>query len=78
MTSRSAVFTSKVESAARACSIGDFNRALQLYDDAIIIDPNNHIIYSNRSAILCQLQRYTEAVHDAQRSLQINSTWPKV
>lgn len=36
------------------------------------------MLYSNRSAILCKLNRFQEALEDAERSYELNPEWVKV
>ena len=43
-----ALFLEKVRQSNSACQTGDFERAISLYSEAIAMDKNNHILYSNR------------------------------
>ena len=43
-----ALFLEKVRQSNAACQTGDFERAIALYSEAINMDKNNHILYSNR------------------------------
>ena len=43
-----ALFLEKVRQSNCACQTGDFERAISLYSEAIAMDKNNHILYSNR------------------------------
>ena len=52
--------------------------ALDVYNDAIRLDPLNHVLFANRSAILLKLDRHSGALADACKSLSINREWPKV
>ncbi|XP_050428822.1 tetratricopeptide repeat protein 28 isoform X2 [Adelges cooleyi] len=70
-------FMEKVRESNAACESGDYPRAIQLYTEALRHYPNNHILYSNRSAALLKTGRFTEALQDATRSRQINPNWPK-
>jgi tetratricopeptide (TPR) repeat protein len=70
-------FMEKVRESNSACESGDYARAIQLYTEALRHYPNNHILYSNRSAALLKLGRFTEALHDATCARQINPNWPK-
>ena len=46
-----ALFLEKVRQSNSACQAGDFDTAISLYSEAIAMDKNNHILYSNRSVI---------------------------
>ncbi|CAL4122644.1 unnamed protein product [Meganyctiphanes norvegica] len=50
--------------------------ALDLYNQAVVLDPSNHLIYSNRCAALTQLEEYQEALKDADRVLKLMPGWP--
>ena len=43
-----ALFLEKVRQSNSACQTGDFEKAISLYSEAIAMDKNNHILYSNR------------------------------
>ncbi|CAH1712106.1 tetratricopeptide repeat protein 28 [Aphis gossypii] len=70
-------FMEKVRESNAACESGDYARAIQLYSEALRHYPDNHILYSNRSAALLKLGRFTEALHDATCARQVNPSWPK-
>uniref|UniRef100_A0A914WR66 Uncharacterized protein n=1 Tax=Plectus sambesii TaxID=2011161 RepID=A0A914WR66_9BILA len=75
---RSIVFSARVEAAAKACNEGDFEAALLLYNDVVRIDPTNNVLYSNRSAILCKLGRFADALDDAHQAQTLKPGWAKV
>lgn len=54
-----------------------FEEALQHYSGGIAVDPDNHVLYSNRSAVLARLGRYQEALSDAERTVELKPDWPK-
>ena len=54
-----------------------FDEALQHYSDGIEVDPDNHVLYSNRSAVYARLGRYAEALSDAERTVGLKAGWPK-
>ncbi|VDM27112.1 unnamed protein product [Toxocara canis] len=68
---------SLVEEAAYAYSNGDLQRALHLYEQAVLIDSTNHVLFSNRAAILCRLARYEESLQQAEHSIRLNPHWAK-
>lgn len=42
-----------------------YPQALELYSHALQLDPQNYILYSNRSAVHIQLKNYELALSDA-------------
>lgn len=70
--------SSIIEQASTAYSKGELAKSLELYDQAILIDPNNNVLYANRSAILLKLNRVEEAISEATHAIQLDPTWPKV
>lgn len=68
----------KVQQSNEACQRGDFQEAVHLYTNALRADPQNCILYSNRSAALLKLGRHQEALDDAARACELNPKWPKV
>ncbi|VDP10374.1 unnamed protein product, partial [Soboliphyme baturini] len=74
---RAALFRKKIDEAAYACAKGDFEHVLNLYDEVVELDPTNHVLYSNRSAIQCKLGRYREAFADAVKSIECKPSWAK-
>ncbi|XP_048853351.1 tetratricopeptide repeat protein 28-like isoform X2 [Brienomyrus brachyistius] len=70
-------FMEKVRQSNEACQRGDFALAVQLYADALLADPQNCILYSNRSAALLKLGQYKAALEDAVKARQLNPKWPK-
>ncbi|KYQ88717.1 hypothetical protein DLAC_10740 [Tieghemostelium lacteum] len=51
----------------------NFESAIQLYSEAIQIDPKNNILFSNRSMCLNKLKRYEEALNDAEKAIKIEN-----
>ena len=73
-----AAFLEKVRQSNTACQNGDFPQAIQLYSEAIQLDPANHILYSNRSAAHIKLGQFSKALQDSVKAKQLNPEWPKV
>lgn len=73
-----AEFMEKVQQSNEACQRGDFHAAVQLYTNALEADPQNCILYSNRSAALLKLGQHQAALDDAEKACELNPKWPKV
>lgn len=54
-----------------------FEDAIAAYTEAIALDDKNHVLYSNRSAAYAKLLKYEEALQDAEKTVEVNPTWPK-
>ncbi|XP_038619156.1 tetratricopeptide repeat protein 28 [Tachyglossus aculeatus] len=72
-----AEFVEKVRQSNQACHDGDFHTAIVLYDEALGVDPQNCILYSNRSAAYMKTQQYDKALDDAIKARLLNPKWPK-
>ncbi|CAL5989342.1 Stress-induced_protein sti1 [Hexamita inflata] len=60
-----------------AAKAGDLPAAVKCYTEAIAIDPNNHVLYSNRSNIYGQQKNFQAALADAEKCIQINPKFGK-
>lgn len=47
------------------------------FTEAIEIDPENHILYSNRSAAYASKKDYEHALEDAEKTTQLKPDWAK-
>uniref|UniRef100_A0A3Q3IGG7 Uncharacterized protein n=1 Tax=Monopterus albus TaxID=43700 RepID=A0A3Q3IGG7_MONAL len=72
-----AEFMEKVQQSNEACQHGDFQAAVCLYSEALQADPQNCILYSNRSAALLKLGQHQAALGDAEKACELNPKWPK-
>ncbi|KAM9307256.1 tetratricopeptide repeat protein 28 [Pholidichthys leucotaenia] len=72
-----AEFLERVCRSNQACQQGEFELAVRLYTEALTADPQNCILYSNRSAAYLRLGQYSTAVDDAVKARLINPKWPK-
>eukprot|EP00850_Spirogloea_muscicola_P014647 SM000106S13995 [mRNA] locus=s106:378050:382571:- [translate_table: standard] len=60
-----------------AFSAGSFEDAARHFSDAIELAPDNHVLYSNRSAAYASMHKYGEALADAQRTVELRPDWGK-
>ncbi|XP_065063810.1 stress-induced-phosphoprotein 1-like [Rhopilema esculentum] len=56
---------------------GDFGKAIECYSEAIELCPKNHVLFSNRSAAFAKQEKYSEALVDAKRTVELNPQWGK-
>ena len=54
-----------------------YKEALDCYTKAIEIDPNDPILYSNRSAMHLNLAEYDQAITDAEKAISLKSDYAK-
>ncbi|KZV16564.1 hypothetical protein F511_11396 [Dorcoceras hygrometricum] len=54
-----------------------YNEAIELYTFAIALSAENAVYFCNRAAAYTQIHRYTEAVQDCLRSIEINPNYSK-
>ena len=78
MSSRRQVFLDIVRQSNVSCQTGDYPGAIRLYCEALKIDPNNHILYSNRSAAYIKMGQFSKALQDALKARDLNPKWAKV
>ncbi|GJP33784.1 hypothetical protein CLOM_g8867 [Closterium sp. NIES-68] len=55
----------------------NFLKAAALYTQAIKESPENHALYSNRSAAFLHLSKLTKALADAETTIKLNPSWEK-
>lgn len=61
----------------KAFSSGQFQEAIEHFTKAIEIDPQNHVLYSNRSASYASLKKFENALEDALKTTSIAPNWAK-
>jgi Tetratricopeptide repeat. len=47
------------------------------FSQALAIEPENHILYSNRSAVYTAQNEYQKALEDAEKAIEIKPDWSK-
>ena len=62
----------------KALQEGNFDQAVELYGEAIALDPSNHVYFSNRAAAFAKLNKYQESLTDANKTVELKPDWPKV
>ncbi|XP_069131502.1 LON peptidase N-terminal domain and RING finger protein 3-like [Argopecten irradians] len=55
----------------------DFERAITLYNEAISLAPNDHLLLSNRSHAYVALDKNEEALRDGELVIKLRPDWPK-
>lgn len=56
----------------QALQSGNAAEAIKFYTEGLKIDPNNHILYSNRSAAYAKINRFNDSINDANKVIEIN------
>lgn len=60
-----------------ALSAERFEEAIAAYTEALELDSQNHVLFSNRSAAYAMTSKFEEALSDAEQTIAVNPTWPK-
>ena len=55
----------------------NYTEALKCYTQAIELDSNDPILYSNRSAMYYNLEDYDNAINDADKAISLKPNYPK-
>lgn len=54
-----------------------YDEAINFYSQAINIDPDNHVLYSNRSASYLKADQKSKALYDAEKCVALAPVWSK-
>lgn len=65
------------EKGNEALAQNNLEDAVKFYSEAINLDSNNAVLYSNRSAAYAKLGKYDLALNDAEKAVQIKPDWSK-
>ena len=65
------------DQAAAKFRSSDFPSAIIFYTQAIEQSPDDHTLYSNRSASHHKLNQFTEALKDGAACVNLKADWPK-
>lgn len=61
----------------QALAADKLNDAIKYYTEAIELDPNNHVLYSNRSAAYAKFGQLELALNDANKTVSLKPSWSK-
>jgi len=61
----------------KALMANDVDRAIFCFTEALELDDQNHILYSNRAAAYCKKEKWIDAVVDGEKVTQLKPTWAK-
>ncbi|KAI1827847.1 hypothetical protein F4861DRAFT_291778 [Xylaria intraflava] len=60
-----------------AMAAKNFDEAIDAFTKAIALAPENHVLFSNRSAAYASKKDWTNALADAEKTTQIKPDWPR-
>ncbi|KAF8803740.1 activator of Hsp70 and Hsp90 chaperone [Phlegmacium glaucopus] len=61
----------------KAFTAKDYDKAINLFTQAIALDSKNHVLYSNRSAARAGKKEWEAALSDAEECINVNPSWAK-
>ncbi|KAG8952056.1 Hsp90 cochaperone [Tulasnella sp. 419] len=61
----------------KAFAAKNYPEAIDHFSQAILIDQNNHVLWSNRSAAKAGLKDWEGALEDAEQTIKVNPKWGK-
>ena len=65
----------KIEEGNKFYIKGDLDKALSSYNEAIKLNPNNYLAYSNRSVVYNDRKQYEKSIEDCNKSIKLNSKY---
>jgi tetratricopeptide (TPR) repeat protein len=65
------------EKGNKVLQAGQTDDAIDLYSEAILLDPTNHVLFSNRAACYLTQKSFKGALADANKCVEISPTWGK-
>ncbi len=57
---------------------GNYKKAADFCSQAIEVDPKSYILFSKRSVYFSCLEKYVDALKDAETSIKLNPNWAQV
>lgn len=61
----------------KAFAAKKYDEAIDLFTQAIALDPSNHVLFSNRSAAKAGLRQWKQALEDAEQTVKLKPSWGK-
>nr|CAH7713545.1 unnamed protein product [Callosobruchus chinensis] len=61
----------------KALAENNTEEAIKCYSEAINLDSNNAVLFSNRSAAFAKANKYEEALKDAEKAVELKPDWSK-
>ncbi|KAH9950093.1 activator of Hsp70 and Hsp90 chaperone [Amylocystis lapponica] len=61
----------------KAFQAKDYDKAIDLFSQALALDPTNFVLYSNRSAAKAGKRQWPAALEDAEQCIKVNPAWSK-
>lgn len=65
------------ELGTKAFMAKDYNKAIEYFTEAIKENPNDHTLFSNRSASYYNLNQFIKAKEDGEKCIEVKSDWGK-
>jgi Lon protease-like protein len=65
------------EQGNQAFSKENYSEAIECYSKALLLDPKNAVLYSNRAAAYIKLKDYEKALEDSETALSLDPKWSK-
>lgn len=72
------LFSKLKEEGNSLAEIGEFEKALAKFNEALLINPKDSILYQLKSQILLELERSFEAIQAAEFVIKLNPSWSEV